>query len=593
MKIGLSLSIKQKLYTLGVVCIIGALSLAGAAIRFSGKVGEAAHVIKEQRFAPLSDVQELNTQLKEVRFRMAGVLVDQMPYPGSRIHLKETMKNAPVLWKGFKSGVGEIDGDSGKLIAEIDRDMPKLESFAQKLEKAYAAEDRKALEALLEDEWPTIQMKIVKQLDALLPILSERAAQEASGLKARALLFRNVAAAVALVVVLASLIITVLIIRSLMGGLREAIAAAEALARGDLARNVEVRTTDEMGQLLRALGNTVSQLRGIVVGVRGATEAITAGTGEIASGNADLSQRTEEQASSLEETASSMEELTGTVKQNADNARQANQLAASASEVAVRGGDVVNEVVGTMSAINDSSKKIVDIISVIDGIAFQTNILALNAAVEAARAGEQGRGFAVVASEVRSLAQRSAAAAKEIKALIGDSVGKVEIGTKLVDQAGTTMQEIVASVKRVTDIMAEITAASQEQSSGIEQVNQAITQMDAMTQQNSALVEEASAAAQSMNEQAQKLSEAVAVFKLDEGSAADRGAHAAETAQAPVERMLERREPNRPTNVARLRAKPQPPDSAMRNTAVAEVAIKPAPRKAVNGKAGESEWEEF
>jgi methyl-accepting chemotaxis protein len=259
-------------------------------------------------------------------------------------------------------------------------------------------------------------------------------------------------------------------------------------------------------------------LSNIIEHINETAGAITGGVNEVASGNEDLSQRTEEQASSLEETASSMEELTSTVMQNAENAKQASQLAAGASEVAMKGGNVIGQVVVTMSSINESSKKIVDIISVIDGIAFQTNILALNAAVEAARAGEQGRGFAVVAAEVRTLAQRSAAAAKEIKQLIGDSVHKVENGTRLVDQAGKTMEQIVASVKRVTDIMREIAAASQEQSSGIEEVNQAITQMDQVTQQNAALVEEAAAAAESMQAQAQSLMQAVSVFKLAEGT---------------------------------------------------------------------------
>jgi methyl-accepting chemotaxis protein len=258
-----------------------------------------------------------------------------------------------------------------------------------------------------------------------------------------------------------------------------------------------------------------SSLVKIVGDVRTGTDSMASASSQIASGNLDLSSRTEEQASSLEETASSMEEMTSTVKQNADNARQANQLAASASEVALRGGSVVAQVVDTMSSINESSKKIVDIIGVIDGIAFQTNILALNAAVEAARAGEQGRGFAVVASEVRNLAQRSAAAAKEIKGLIGDSVEKVDLGARLVEQAGTTMDEIVDSVKRVTDIMSEITCASQEQTSGIEQINQAISQMDQVTQQNAALVEEAAAAAESLQEQAGALAQVVSVFKLD------------------------------------------------------------------------------
>jgi methyl-accepting chemotaxis protein len=259
----------------------------------------------------------------------------------------------------------------------------------------------------------------------------------------------------------------------------------------------------------------VAQLRGVIGHIRETSETVGTASQQIASGNLDLSQRTEEQASSLEETASSMEELTQTVKQNTENAKQANQLAIGASEIALRGGVAVGEVVGTMTSINEASKKIVDIISVIDGIAFQTNILALNAAVEAARAGEQGRGFAVVASEVRSLAQRSAAAAKEIKTLIGDTVDKVESGTKLVAHAGSTIDEVVQSVRRVTDIMAEITAASMEQSAGVEQVNQAIVQMDQVTQQNAALVEEAAAAAASMEEQVRTLNSALAMFKFE------------------------------------------------------------------------------
>ncbi|MEO8839164.1 MAG: methyl-accepting chemotaxis protein, partial [Herbaspirillum sp.] len=281
-----------------------------------------------------------------------------------------------------------------------------------------------------------------------------------------------------------------LITRSIVRPLHDAVGLASRVAAGDLSEMIEVRTQDETGQLFQALKNMNESLAGIVSQVRLGTATITNASAEIAAGNMDLSSRTEQQASSLEETASSMEELTSTVKQNADNARQANQLAVSASEVAVQGGNVVAQVVETMSSINTSSKKIVDIISVIDGIAFQTNILALNAAVEAARAGEQGRGFAVVAAEVRNLAQRSASAAKEIKQLISDSVEKVDCGTRLVDQAGSTMSEIVASVKRVTDIIGEISAASAEQTSGIEQINEAINQMDQVTQQNAALVEQ-------------------------------------------------------------------------------------------------------
>jgi methyl-accepting chemotaxis protein len=300
-------------------------------------------------------------------------------------------------------------------------------------------------------------------------------------------------------------------------GLQEIARMLGSLSRGDLTDRIVNDYQGTFGQLKDDANATAEKLGQIIREIKEATDTINTASQEIASGNSDLSQRTEEQASSLEETASSMEELTSTVKQNAENAKQANQLAIGASDVALKGGEVVHEVVTTMDSINESSRKIVDIIGVIDGIAFQTNILALNAAVEAARAGEQGRGFAVVAGEVRNLAQRSAAAAKEIKTLIGDSVGKVEGGSKLVAQAGATMDEVVTAIKRVTDIMSEITAASVEQSAGIEQVNLAITQMDEVTQQNAALVEEAAAAAESLEDQAQNLASTVSTFKMDEG----------------------------------------------------------------------------
>ncbi|WP_432380063.1 methyl-accepting chemotaxis protein [Duganella sp. P38] len=329
-----------------------------------------------------------------------------------------------------------------------------------------------------------------------------------------------------LLMVLAALMVAIgsvaawIISRSVTEPLKSALDIATTVANGDLTTQFPARTNkDEIGDLMQALRGMNDALRNVVSQVQTGTHTIATASNQIASGNMDLSQRTEEQASSLEQTASSMEELTSTVRQNAENARQANQLAQAASAVAEKGGAIVGQVVDTMGSINDSSRKIFDIISVIDGIAFQTNILALNAAVEAARAGEQGRGFAVVASEVRNLAQRSAGAAKEIKELIGNSVEQVDIGSKLVQQAGSTMDDVVSSVRRVTDIMGEITSASSEQSIGIDQVNTAIGQMDSVTQQNAALVEQAAAAAASMQEQAARLADVASSFKLGHDAA--------------------------------------------------------------------------
>ncbi|HAT32315.1 MAG TPA: methyl-accepting chemotaxis protein [Janthinobacterium sp.] len=373
--------------------------------------------------------------------------------------------------------------------------------------------------------------------------------------------------------VLLSIILGALLSRSICRPINEAVKVAQTVASGDLSTRIEVASRDETGLLMSALKEMNGKLLNIVGQVRLGTDAIAAGSSAIATGNMDLSSRTEQQASSLEETASSMEELTSTVKQNGDNARQANQLALSASDVAVQGGQVVSQVVETMGSINASAKKIVDIIGVIDGIAFQTNILALNAAVEAARAGEQGRGFAVVASEVRNLAQRSAGAAKEIKALIDDSVEKVELGSRLVHQAGTTMDEIVASVKRVTDIMGEITSAGREQELGIEQINQAITEMDVVTQQNAALVEESAAAAEALQDQAGNLARVVGVFKLD-------GAHAG---AAPVP----------PRAVAVIRAPAKAPAKRRVVVKIGTGAVVRAKRAPPVAAAVNADWEEF
>ncbi|MFS2216938.1 methyl-accepting chemotaxis protein [Massilia cellulosiltytica] len=325
--------------------------------------------------------------------------------------------------------------------------------------------------------------------------------------------------------------------RSIGGNPEDAVAVAQRIAAGDLGMEVPVRVGDK-ASLMAAMKRMRDALAGIVADVRSGTDLIATASREIASGNLDLSSRTEEQASSLEETAASMEELTSTVKNSAENAREASRLADSAAEVAGRGGAVVARVVDTMASINESSGKIVDIIGVIDGIAFQTNILALNAAVEAARAGEQGRGFAVVASEVRNLAQRSATAAREIKALIGDSVARVDDGAKLVEEAGATMQEIVASVNKVSTMIGAISSATREQGDGIEHINQAIAQMDQVTQQNASLVEEAAAASEAMHEQAAKLAEVVSVFRMAAATAPGHRSAIAPVARARATRSL-------------------------------------------------------
>ncbi len=434
---------------------------------------------------------------------------------------------------------------------------------------------QEATKTLIEDVRP-VQRKIMAEITTLVELQDKLSAQAANDAQEAYDGARSLSIMLGVVGMLlgaaAALLITRSITKQLGGEPQLAAEVATRIAAGDLDVQIDIAAGDG-NSLMFAMKSMRDRLADIVRNVRNGTDTIATASSQIAAGNLDLSSRTEQQASSLEETASSMEELTSTVRQNAENAGQANQLAISASEVAARGGSVVSEVVETMEQINGSARKIVDIIGVIDGIAFQTNILALNAAVEAARAGEQGRGFAVVATEVRSLAQRSAAAAKEIKALIGDSVDKVENGSRLVAEAGSTMDEVVSSVRRVTDIMAEITAASHEQSTGIEQVNQAITQMDQVTQQNAALVEEAAAAADSLQEQAAALSEIVGVFRVSGTS-------------APVAA----RSKAAPKKAAKVIALPSSPKRAA--AAVAPAPAATAPRKVAAGGAAD-EWEEF
>ena len=369
--------------------------------------------------------------------------------------------------------------------------------------------------ALLHGAVTTLALPTQVAIDGLIKLQFDIAKQDFERSQMVYVWVRNTCSAAVVLGLLLAVFIGVKLVRAITGPLNEAVRIASAVAAGDLTQHIAVGANDETGKLMQALKRMNDSLKDIVSRVRVGTDTIVTASGQIASGNMDLSSRTEQQASSLEETASSMEELNATVRQNEQNARAANQLALAASTVAVRGGQVVSEVVQTMGAINTASHRIADIIGVIDGIAFQTNILALNAAVEAARAGEHGRGFAVVATEVRSLAQKSAAAAREIKTLITDSVSQVEGGTRLAQQAGATMDEVVASVRQVTDMMGEISSASAEQSAGIGQVNQAIVQMDQTTQQNAALVEEAAAAAGALQEQAQQLQAAVQVFRVE------------------------------------------------------------------------------
>jgi methyl-accepting chemotaxis protein len=499
-------------------------------------------------------------------FVAAGI---EKPQPdGETISLQDEMKKAGFTEQEFAK-LKEAQGNSDDLVKAETIAMNAVKGLYDDGTGHFTKKDAPNLEMarnLVHDtNYHKAKAKIMKPLDEFLELLDTRTAKtvaqaEDAGRQAyllmiTVLLFSFAAIAVSLF----------FIYRLIKGELEHGVQAAERLAAGDLSVQAHIDRDDEVGRLMKAMNGISHGLSGVIGSVRHGVDTIATASAEIASGNSDLSGRTESQASSLEETASSMEELTDTVRQNADNARQANQLVVSASEFAIKGGEVVGQVVDTMGSIKESSRKIVDIIGVIDGIAFQTNILALNAAVEAARAGEQGRGFAVVAAEVRNLAQRSAGAAKEIKALIGDSVDKVDAGSKLVDDAGATMNQIVTSVKQVADIMSEIAAASHEQSDGIAQVNQAITQMDEATQQNSALVEQAAAAAQSLQDQAAELARAVAVFKLMPGH---------EAASTPIASVRPRQMNHAPKPAVRAQ-------------------VAKAPLRAIASTTQGSDWEEF
>jgi methyl-accepting chemotaxis protein-1 (serine sensor receptor) len=573
--------------------LIGTMALLGLLIIFIGVRGiQALHTsndvlkdVNSNAMVSMKAIYEAQIQIDRARLSLDRIAMapDAANVPETLKRTQDFIDNSDKLWKTYYSlpfGEGE------KALAD---------QVAAQREALIKQGILVAIKAITDKNKPEIDRMMLSEVTRLFRLYTDSSEKlttyqlkstteqyEAS----QAAYQRNLTLAIAAIVIGIALAAFsgLLLLRAVMGPLNQALTLFNAMADGNLANRIEHGRKDEMGAMMEGLGAMQERLADTVRSVREGSDAIATASSEIAAGNLDLSRRTEQQAASLEETASSLEELTSTVRQNSDNARQANTLASSASDIAIKGGELVSRVIGTMGSITESSDKIADIIGVIDGIAFQTNILALNAAVEAARAGEQGRGFAVVATEVRNLAQRSAAAAKDIKALITDSVEKVGSGSALVNEAGTTMEEIVTSVKRVTDIISEISSAGREQEIGIEQINTAVAEMDTVTQQNAALVEQAAAASQAMQEQAVKLAEMVAVFQVEGGTIAARKISTARPAA-------------RATAAAPAAAAPRKPALKLASKPVAKPAAKAAapassaPRKAPADNS--QEWEEF
>ena len=490
--------------------IIGGIGLLGIS-----QSNAALKTVYEDRTAPMGQLSDIQRLLLRNRLAIANSQIDPTPEEISKdvAEVETNIATIGKIWDAYMATA--LTPEEAPLAKKFAEDRGRFVNDGLKpAVAALRANDITGVYRVMTEKIRPLYVPVQDGINALMKLQLDVAKQEYDSATARYNTIRLVSIAMIVAGVLFAALIGVAMVRGISRALGNAVEVSDAVAHGDLTRQVQISGKDEVSKVLQSLSDMQASLVKVVSRVREGSESVSTASSEIAQGNQDLSARTESQASALEETAASMEELSSTVKQNADNARQANQLAQSASTVAVQGGEVVAQVVDTMKGINDASRKINDIISVIDGIAFQTNILALNAAVEAARAGEQGRGFAVVAAEVRSLAGRSAEAAKEIKTLITDSVQRVEQGTALVDQAGSTMNEVVTSIRRVTDIMGEISAASSEQSQGVAQVGEAVTQMDQATQQNAALVEEMAAAASSLRSQAQDLVQTVAVFKL-------------------------------------------------------------------------------
>jgi methyl-accepting chemotaxis protein len=545
---------KRLALAFGVICAMLVFVLI-LSVTMLGRINQGTDTVVKNRMPKIAATKDLLNEINDIALAMRNMmLIDNKEDQQKQIdEIMSSRRDANDKLNDLQRTL-QIPKAKELLVTMLDANEKYIKGQDEILKRINAGQVEEAKAYLMNDLRPIL--RTYKQaINDQIKVQTEVTAKVAEEAEETYSSTRNIMIGLGLVIIVFASLIGYWITVSITRPVAKALKVANTVAAGDLTSRIEVKTTDEMGQLLLALKAMNESLAQTVATVRSGTDTIATASAQVAAGSQDLSSRTEQQASSLEETASSMEELTSTVKQNADNARQANAMALTASEVAQRGGAVIGQVVDTMTEINQSANKIVDIIGVIDGIAFQTNILALNAAVEAARAGEQGRGFAVVASEVRTLAQRSAAAAKEIKSLIGNSVEKVETGSRLVNDAGTTMREIVDSVKRVTDIMAEISAASSEQTSGIEQINQAVTQMDQVTQQNAALVEEAAAASEAMQHQAAELAQAVSIFRINGAMTAPAmPAPARTTAAAP--QLPARQRTTLPATKAPRRAEP-------------------------------------